>query len=198
MITLLEGTLLEKNPTRIVVLVAGVGYEVFIPLSTYDRLPRPGSPCRILTYEYVREDTHALYGFLTGEERSLFVRLLGVSGVGPRLALAALSGLSPRQLVAAVGSGDVRRLSSVSGIGRKTAERIVVELKDKLSEAEIAAAGGAARRVEDPRIQDAVVALTALGYRRTEAQKMVSGAAGELPEGATVEELVRRALVRGR
>ena len=133
MITFLEGTLVEKQPTRIVLAVHGVGYEVFIPLSSYDRLPEENAPCRILTHDHLREDAHLLYGFVTEAERGLFGMLLGISGIGPKTALSALSGLSVRDLKTAVVEGDVKRLSSISGIGKKTAERIVVELRHSLS-----------------------------------------------------------------
>ena len=144
MITFLEGILEAKDPTHIVLNVGGVGYEVFIPLSSYDRLPDKGGACRVLIYDHIREDLHALYGFLTEEERSLFLRLIGISGVGPRLAITTLSGLSVRDLKAAVVQGDIKRLSSISGLGKKTAERIIVELRDKLSAGESleAVAGG--------------------------------------------------------
>lgn len=195
MITFLAGRLVEKDPTRVVLDVQGVGYEVFIPLSSYDRLPAPGEAARLLTYDHVREDLHALYGFATDEERRLFLLLMGVSGIGPRLALTALSGLSVRDLKAAVAQGDVKRLSSVSGIGKKTAERMVVELRDKLTAGEaLEAVAGAAAGEPDARLRDAILALVSLGYKQAEAQKRVRDVLSGVGPQTTVEDIVRRAL----
>lgn len=195
MITFIEGLLVEKDPTRVVVNVQGVGYEVFIPLSSYDRLPAPGEAVRIQTYDHVREDTHALYGFMTVEERRLFLLLMGVSGIGPRLALTALSGLSVRDLKAAVAQGDVKRLSSVSGIGKKTAERMVVELRDKLTAGEaLEAVAGAVAGEPDARLRDAILALISLGYKQADAQKRVRDVLLHVNSKTTVEEIVRLAL----
>lgn len=197
MITFLEGALVEKDPTRIVLNVAGVGYEVFIPLSSYDKLPAPGESCRVLTYDHVREDTHALYGFLMDEERVMFLRLMSVSGIGPRLALTALSGLSVRELKAAIVRGDVARLSSVSGIGKKTAERMVLELRDKIGEGEaMEAVTAGASPEESTRMRDAILALISLGYKQADAQKLVRDVVKTLGPDATVEETVRKALAR--
>ena len=197
MIIFLEGALVEKDPTRIVLNVGGVGYEVFIPLSSYDKLPSSGDSCRVLTYDHVREDTHALYGFLTPEEREMFLRLMDVSGIGPRLALTALSGLSVRELKAAVVRGDIARLSSVSGIGKKTAERIVLELRDKIGEGEaMEAVTAGASPEESTRMRDAMLALISLGYKQAEAQKMVKDVVKTLGPDASVEETVRKALAR--
>jgi Holliday junction DNA helicase RuvA len=195
MITFLHGTLSNKHPTRIEVNVGGVGYEVFIPLSSYDRLPAPGAAVRILTYHHVREDVHALYGFMTASERELFLLLLGISGIGPKIALSALSGMSVRDIKACVAEGNVKRLSTISGIGRKTAERIVVELKDKLSPGEAleAVAGAGEPAGTDARGRDAVLALISLGYKQAEAQAAVRKALAR-GEAATVEDLVRAAL----
>ena len=196
MITFLQGKIAEKQPTRAVVEVGGVGYEVFIPLCSFDRLPAVGEPCRILTYEHIREDIHQLFGFMGEPERQMFLLLMSTSGVGPRIALAALSGMSVRELKAAIVQGDVKRLSSISGIGRKLAERIVLELKDKIGEAEAleAIAGAEAATPEDRRTRDAVLALVALGYKQDEARKMIAAALRGAPAAMTVEELVRRAL----
>lgn len=197
MIAFLNGTLVDKKPTCIVLDVNGVGYEVSIPLSSYDRLPPRGDMCRILTHDYVREDTHQLFGFMTEEERRLFALLLGASGIGPRLALSALSGLSVRELKAAVVSSDVKRLSSISGIGKKMAERIVVELRDKIGEGEAleALAGDDVAVEGNTRLRDAMLALTALGYKPHDARKMVldTTKAGETAD-MTVEQIIRRSL----
>lgn len=197
MITFLEGQLVEKQPTRIVMNVGGVGYEVFIPLSSYDRLGAPNSTCKILTHHYVREDAQILYGFVTSGERRLFELLLTISGIGPKIALSALSGMSVRELKAAVVENDVKRLNSISGVGRKTAERMVIELRDKLSEGEAleAMAGGDEAGPQDLRMRDAVLALISLGYKQVDAQKMVRQAIADDAGDANVEELVRRALM---
>ncbi|HPA77190.1 MAG TPA: Holliday junction branch migration protein RuvA [Kiritimatiellia bacterium] len=193
MIAFLEGKLVVKNPTRIVLDVHGVGYEVLIPLSSCDPLPAPGQTCRILTYHHVREDAHILFGFVTEAERELFVRLLAVNGVGPKLALSALSSLSVRDFKRAVLERDVKRLSSISGVGKKTAERLVVELSDKFGEGEAAEAlAGETGKPVSRNARDAMMALIALGYKQMDATKMVGRVPAE--EATTVEEIVRRAL----
>ncbi len=196
MICFLEGTLEEKEPGRLVLGLQGIGYEVFVPLSTYEQLPAVGQSLRLFIHELVREEEHALFGFVTREERRLFALLLGVSGIGPKLAMGLLSGLAPRELVTAVRAGDSQRLSRVRGVGRKTAERLIVELKDRfgdeggevLSSEAASSAGGTRER-------DAVLALMALGYRRREAEELVFRVVrSDGAETLSVEELVRRAL----
>jgi Holliday junction DNA helicase RuvA len=199
MIAFVEGILVEKQPTRVVIAVQGIGYELFIPLSSYDALPPTNQPCRLLTHQHVREDDLRLFGFATEEERRMFLLLLGVNGVGPKLAISALSGMTVRELKAAVVAGDVKRLSTVSGIGRKTAERMIVELKDRLDAGdalEAAAGGGAA--AETPHARDAMLALAALGYTREQAARMIAEALRRFEGGRApgVEELIRRALGR--
>lgn len=197
MITFLEGQLEDKQPTRIVINVGGVGYEVFIPLSSYDRLPALSKTCRVLTYHHVREDAQILYGFVTAGERRMFELLLSISGIGPKIALSALSGMSVRELKTAVAENDVKRLHSVSGIGRKTAERMVIELRDKISDGEAleAMTGADESGPNDLRMRDAVLALLSLGYKQADAQKMVRQVfAGDVGE-AGVEEIVRKALM---
>lgn len=196
MIAFLRGTMVEKQPTRVVLDVNGVGYEVFIPLSSFEPLPAPGQECRILTVDYVREDLHQLFGFMTEQERALFILLLGTNGVGPKIALSALSGLSVRDLKRAVVEGDVARLSSVSGIGRKVAERIIVDLRDKLDAGEtLEAVGGAAGGgAGDVKLRDAVLALVTLGYKQDQADKMARSGVRRAPDSATVEQIVRAAL----
>jgi len=176
MITFLNGRLVEKAPTRVVLDVGGVGYEVFIPLSSYDRLPAADSPCRLLVYDCVREDDHLLFGFMTEGERNLFLLLTSVTGIGPKIAMSALSGLTVRELKAAIVESDVKRLSSISGIGRKTAERMVVELRDRISKGEAleATAGGTTPDTqEDARARDAILALCALGFAAPQAREKV-------------------------
>ncbi len=197
MITFLQGNLVEKSPARAVIAAGGVGYEVLIPLSSYDRLPSPEHPVKLLTYHHVREDAELLFGFGTQTERLMFERLLDISGIGPKLALAVLSGLSVRDIKTAIVEGDTKRLSSISGIGRKTAERIVVELKDKISAGEaLEALAGADATPADHRIRDAVKALIALGDKQVDALTKVRAAAEAVGPEAGVEDLIRRALAR--
>jgi Holliday junction DNA helicase RuvA subunit len=134
MIAYIRGILAEKEPTRAVVEAGGVGYELFIPLSTYDRLPRQGEEAKLLAAHVVRDDAEALFGFATAEEREMFTMLVSVSGVGPKIALSMLSGTSLGDLAQAIAGGDVKRISSIKGVGRKTAGKICVELKDKVSQ----------------------------------------------------------------
>jgi holliday junction DNA helicase RuvA len=196
MITFLEGTLAESLPTQIVVAVHGVGYQVLIPLSSFDRLPAPGQPVKILTHLQVREDAHVLYGFMSAAERDLFRLLVQhVSGIGPKTALDILSGMSVTNFKAAVVNGDAGLLSKCKGIGKKTAERIVVELKDKVGVAaawEVASAGHSPTP-EEAQVNDAVLALISLGYKQVDAHKAVKAALAAAGN-ATTEELVRTAL----
>lgn len=198
MITFLDGILEEKQPTRVVLNVGGVGYELFLSLAAYDRLPRQGERCRLLVHDHLREDSHTLYGFVQEAERRMFLLLLGITGIGPKIALSALSGLSVRELAAAAADGDLKRLGSVSGIGRKMAERIAVELRHKLSQADLleAAAGPGAPGTDDTRLRDVVLALGALGYKPADARKLARDALDRGGEAATVEDLVRSALVK--
>ena len=197
MITFLEGIIEDKQPTHVVLNVGGVGYEVVIPLSSYDRLPGLGEKVRILTHDHIREDDHQLFGFMTADERRVFTLLLGVSGIGPKTALSALSGRTVRELKVAIKESDLKRLSSISGIGKKTAERMVVELRDKFGAGEILAAAttGNAETESDVRLRDAVLALISLGYKRVEAQEMILRVINQSAmAGADVEALVRKAL----
>lgn len=199
MITQLRGKLLEALPTQAVVDVHGVGYEVLIPLSSFDKLPPPGSDITLLTHLAVREDAHLLYGFMTSGERDLFRLLIhSVSGIGPKIALNILSGISATAFRAAVAASDVKALSQISGVGKKTAERIVVELKDKLSATAVASPmAGAALPVEDRKLADAAAALTALGVKPLDAHETVKAAIAMLGPQATVEQLVRASLKKG-
>lgn len=198
MITFLDGKLINALPTQAIVDVGGVGYEVFIPLSSYDKLPAAGQGIRILTHLHVREDAQILYGFMTAAERDLFRLLVNnVSGIGPKLALAVLSGMSVNNFKAAVINSDVASLSKISGLGKKTAERIVLELKDKLG---VAAAWEAASAMHAPtpeqeQANEAVLALIALGYKQIDAHKTVRELQ-EKGEAKPAEELVKLALKR--
>ena len=196
MIHHLNGTLVESLPTQIVVDVGGVGYHVLIPLSSYDKLPTPGTQIKILTHLTVREDAHILFGFMTASERDLFRLLVQhVSGIGPKTALDVLSGTTVTAFKAAVVAGDTAALSRIKGIGKKTAERIVVELKDKVGIAAAweAASSGHAPSAEEVKVNDAVLALIALGYKQADALKAVRTAETKLPS-ANTEELVTASL----
>ena len=197
MITFLEGQLDSKQLARIEMNVGGVGYEVFIPLSSYDHLPLQGETCRILIYHHITDAGQKLFGFCTEEEREMFTRLLTISGVGPKLAVSALSGLPVRELKAALISGDVKRISSISGIGRKTAERIVVELRGSFDAGEqldvfapLEAGSG------DHRLRDAALALGALGHKPDDAVAMVKAVAEKMTPEMTVEDLIRLTLTK--
>jgi Holliday junction DNA helicase RuvA len=196
MITFLEGKLASALPTQAVVEVHGVGYEVFIPLSSYDKLPAVGQPVRILTHLHVREDAHVLYGFMTPAERDLFRLLVNnVSGIGPKLGLAVLSGMSVNNFKTAVVNSDVAALSKISGLGKKTAERIVLELKDKVGVAAAWEASSAAHAPtpEQGMANEAVLALIALGYKQVDVHRIVHDLQ-QKQKIASAEELVKLAL----
>jgi len=200
MITFLHGKLVETLPTHVVVDVNGVGYEALIPLSSYNKLPSPGHDVKLLTQLVVREDAHTLYGFMSADERDLFRLLIHtVSGIGPKTALNVLSGMNPVAFRGAVANGDVKALSQISGVGRKTAERIVVELKDRIGLAGAWEASSAKRGLspDEQKINDAVLALIALGFKQIEAHDAVRGAQAALGPQAGVEELVRVCLKKG-
>ncbi|MBM3841181.1 MAG: Holliday junction branch migration protein RuvA [Verrucomicrobia bacterium] len=197
MIAFLHGKLVDVLPTQVTVDVNGVGYDVLIPLSSYDKLPAPGREVRILTHLAVREDAHVLYGFMTEEEREMFRMLINtVSGIGPKIALNVLSGMSVTAFRGAVANGDVKALSQISGVGKKTAERIVVELKDKVGAVGAWEATSARRALspQDQKVNDAVLALIALGYKQVEAHDAVRATLVLLGPEAGVEELVRASL----
>lgn len=200
MIAHIRGTLAEKDPTRVVVEACGVGYEMLVPLSTFDRLPRTGEEVKLLAFHCVREDGEALFGFATRAEREMFAMLTAVSGVGPKTALAILSGGSVGELSLAVSSGNAKLISSVKGVGKKTAERICIELRDKVNAIEALASaqrggggGGAA-----PVLRDAMLALSALGFSEEVANRMVADVVSSHPEAGDVEAVVRLALSGGK
>jgi Holliday junction DNA helicase RuvA len=200
MISFLHGKLLDVLPTQVVVGVNGVGYEVLIPLSSYDKLPAPGQEVKLLTHMVVREDSHTLYGFISAAERELFRLLVNtVSGIGPKTALNVLSGISVTAFRGAVANNDVKALSQISGVGKKTAERIVIELRDKVGAAGAWEAASAQRALtpEDQKVNDAVLALMALGFKQVEAHDSVRKAQNTLGPQATIEELVRACLKKG-
>ena len=196
-IAFLEGILAESLPTQIVVNVHGVGYQVMIPVSSFERLPQPGMPVKILTHLTVREDAHVLYGFFSAAERDLFRLLVHhVTGVGPKIGLAVLSGLPVEMFKAAVVAGDTAAISKISGVGKKTAERIVLELKDKVGVAAEWEASSAknAPSESDARLHDAVLALISLGYKQVEAHKAIRRVLDVSESAPTAEELIRQAL----
>lgn len=193
MIAALRGRLLEKQPARLIVDVSGVGYDVQVPLSTYGRVGEIGDDITLRIHTHVREEQIALFGFLTPLEQQIFERLISVNGIGPKVALAVLSGIAPGDLVAAVQGNEPARLTTIPGIGRKTAERIVLELRDRLPAAmpvtpESSAPGGAVRN-------DLLSALVNLGYPRPIVEKAVTDILKAQP-GATFDEALRQALGR--
>jgi len=196
MITFLRGNIVEKQPTRAVLDVGGVGYEVLIPLSSYDRLPLIGDSCYILTVDHVREDVHQLFGFMTEAERDMFGLLRGITGIGPKLALSALSGLSVRDIKAAVVEGDIKRISSISGVGKKMAERIVVELRHKISAGEALEAVAGADGGGGTYLRDSILALVALGYKQEKARDMVRKVMELHPDVESVEAVIKLALAK--
>jgi len=200
MITFLHGQLVESLPTQVIVDVNGVGYEVLIPLSSFDKLPPPGQPVKLLTQLVIREDAHTLYGFMSAGERELFRLLVNsVSGIGPKTALNILSGMNATVFRGAVANGDVKALAQISGVGKKTAERIVVELRDKIGAAGALEAAGAKHALssDDQKTNDATLALMALGFKQADAHDAVRAAQTMLGAAATVEQLVRACLKKG-
>jgi Holliday junction DNA helicase RuvA len=198
MIGFLRGQILEKQPNRLIVDVHGVGYDLYVPLSTYYQIGEEGSEVALRVYTHVREEALQLYGFLTDLERQLFERLIGISGIGPKLAVALLSGMEPRDLLAAVQRADVARLTAVPGIGKKTAERIVLELKDRVAGLGVSAATEAPTASPEDQLKgDVLSALQNLGYHRPLADKAVDAAlAGAASDAApaTFERVFKSAL----
>lgn len=191
MIAHIRGKIHDKQPNRIVVDVNGVGYEVFVPLSTFYELGDAGDNAALRIHTHVREDALLLYGFITELEQQLFERLIGISGIGPKVALSVLSGIEPPELMRAIERGDLARLTAIPGVGKKTSERIVLELKDRLprvaiSEAEPAPTAPSMR-------DDALSALVNLGYHRPLAEKAVDSAIKAVPDGG-FERTLRQAL----
>jgi Holliday junction DNA helicase RuvA len=200
MIAFLHGKLIDALPTQATIDVNGVGYDVLIPLSSYDKLPPPGQQVKILTHLVVREDAHVLYGFMTATEREVFRLLINtVSGIGPKIALNILSGITVTAFRGAVAGSDARMLSQISGVGKKTAERIIIELKDKIGPGGVLEAQSAQRTLsaDEQKVNDAVLALVALGYKPAEAHEAIRATQALLGPAAGVEELVRAGLRKG-
>ena len=201
MIAHLSGTLLSKQATSVIVDVAGVGYEVNIPLSTFYELEDTGSNVQLRIYTHVKEDALQLYGFKTARERELFINFISVSGIGPKLGIALLSGMSADELIASIKTNNLARLTLIPGVGRKTDERLIVDLREKMTalaagqpeEETAATAGAASASPEDSARADALSALLNLGYQRSSAEKAIDAALSEGGE-MTVESVLRRGL----
>lgn len=192
MITFLEGVLENKELSAIVLNVNGVGYSILIPLSCYEILPEEGNTCRLLTYHHITESDEKLFGFKDNDERAFFTQLLTISGIGPKLAITAISGLPVEEFKRAISNGDISLISSISGIGKKTAERIIVEMKgiyNTLESLKIKDSNSS-----DSRINDAVLALNSLGYNPDTSAKMVKSVINKLTPATTVEEIIRLTL----
>lgn len=200
MIAYVKGILAEKSFDRVIVEAAGVGYELFIPVSTFDKLPREGEEVKLLAWHCVREDDEILFGFATSPEREMFLKLTQVSGVGPKIAIAILSGSSIGELSLAIASGNAKRISAIKGVGKKTAEKICVELKDKVNAIEALAATSRSSKddVKAPMLRDAILALSALGFNEETANKMVTQVVQKNPSVSDVETVIRLALSRGK
>jgi Holliday junction DNA helicase RuvA len=196
LIAYLEGKLVEKSPTRLIVEVNGVGYSVDIPVSTYSNLAETGETVRVLTCQQVREDELKLYGFSTKPEKELFELLINVNGVGPRMALSILSCIPAADFQRSVLQEDMDILTAISGVGKKTAQRLIVELKEKLSKMDL----GERRELKDreptfaPAHEEAVLALVSLGYTKPDAKRALEAVVVEIKEPLPVEELIKRAL----
>jgi holliday junction DNA helicase RuvA len=194
MIAFLRGRVLEKQPNKVIVDVQGVGYELHVPLSTYYDVGDAGTDVSLRVHTHVREEALQLYGFLTMLEQQLFERLISISGIGPKLAIAVLSGIEARELVTAVQRGDVARLTGVPGIGKKTAERLVLELKDRLAALAAPAGSEASAAAPGDRLRDDLIsALQNLGYHRPAAEKAVEKTLSASSD-ATFEHALRSAL----
>ncbi|MDT0631534.1 Holliday junction branch migration protein RuvA [Rubrivirga sp. S365] len=192
-----SGTLAEKRPTEAVIDAGGIGYRLLIPASSFDKLPAVGKPAKLLTTFVVREDAQTLYGFATDGERTAFETLTAVSGVGPKLALAALSAMSPAELQSTVVSGDVAMLTRVPGVGKRKAEKLIVELKDKFADLDGLEPAGALGSGDSAATQaraDARAGLEALGLGRAEAERRLRKVLRANPESPSAEDLIRLAL----
>jgi Holliday junction DNA helicase RuvA len=194
MIAFLRGRILDKHPNRITVDVNGVGYELHVPLSTYYDLGEPGADVALRVHTHVREDALQLFGFLTPLEQTMFERLINISGIGPKLAVAVLSGIGSAELVASIQRADIARLTRIPGIGKKTAERIVLEMKDRLGDITMPTDAGGAHAATPDRLRDDLVsALENLGYHRPLAEK-AADAVRSRDTGATFEDALKSAL----
>jgi Holliday junction DNA helicase RuvA len=199
MIAFLEGELIDKLPTRMVVSVGGVGFSIHIPLSSYQKLGSPGSRIRVETYLYVREDALQLYGFATPEEKRLFEMLIALSGIGPGLALNILSGATVAEFTTAILTEDIKKLSTLPKVGRKTAQRLIMELRDTLTRSgaeTVSALPMAASEGQQAVFDDAILGLVALGYDQAQARQAVAQVTAGVEEPMTAEQIIKRALQR--
>lgn len=192
MIAHLRGRLLEKHPTHLILEAAGVGYEVAISVPSFSGLPSEGSEVSLYVHTHVREDVLALYGFVRREEKQLFERLIGVSGIGPKLAMTVLSGIAPDALVTALRGNDLTALTRIPGVGKKTAERMVLELRDKLEGLTAAPTPVPASRMEE----DVISALVNLGYQRSAAEDATKRAVANVGDNSGFEKLFRETMAR--
>jgi holliday junction DNA helicase RuvA len=194
MIGQLTGKILHKSPTDAVIDIGGVGYQVNIPVTTFDRLPEVGETVTVFTYLHVREDALQLYGFSTKKEKELFRKLITVSGIGPKLAQTVMSGLSYEDLIRAIQGGDIAQLNKIAGVGRKTAERLIVELRDKLEEVKLAEERTDMRLLENIHTE-ALLALTTLGYSRSASENALRSVLAERNgSDVSIEELIKAVL----
>jgi Holliday junction DNA helicase RuvA len=200
MIAHLSGILLSKQPNSIIVDVGGVGYDLIIPVSTFYELEEVGANTQLRVYTHVREEALQLYGFKTARERELFLQIISVSGIGPKIAITLLSGMGANEIIASIRTNNLARLTSIPGVGRKTAERLVVELRDKITalsspalEEEFAGEAARARTSPDAMRDDALSALLNLGYQKTAAEKAIKAAIDEGGE-LTLDIILRRGL----
>lgn len=198
MIASISGRLTHKSPEFLIIDVNGIGYRIIVPLTTYYKLPEINNSVSLYTYTHVREDALMLFGFLTYEEKELFKKLIGVSQIGPKLAVNILSGISAKELKEAIAKGDIVRLTSIPGVGRKTAERIVLELKDKIEfiveDTQPSAVSRQLSVRRDPLFEDAVSALVNLGYKKGMAEDAVKQARGRQGEKTDIEGLIKESL----
>lgn len=192
MISFVHGKLISKSPTQAIIQVSGIGLDVLIPLSSYQALGEIGSQIEVYTYLHVREDILQLYGFHTQKERRVFQALITVSGIGPRTALGILSGLTTDELIHAIHKQDVALISSAPGIGKKTAERLILELREKLDESELEPLSELSMEKSNL-TEEAILALMALGFKQTKAQEMVRKEVGQNPE-ISIEDIIRNSL----
>ena len=193
------GKLVDKHPTKVILETAGIGYDIFVPLSTFSQLPQLGNQVKLQVHCCIKEDAHDLFGFLTFEEKNLFLKLISISGFGPKGAISVLSSVSVPFFVTAINNLDTDTLTSIPGIGQKTAQRLILELKDKLIVAvdSTGKAVSTATTYANTKIKDAIDALVSLGYSLPKARKSVEKTVHRMEEDATAEEIIREALKKG-
>ena len=195
MISFLRGNKVEIDPAKVIMDVNGVGYQVFIPLSSYEKLPEVNNHCKLLIYHHISDSDQKLFGFVSNEEREMFTKLLSVNGGGPKLAICVLSGLPLKILRNAILSSDISVISSISGVGKKTAERIILDMKGTLNQFSInESTNKSDASLADLKLRDATLALIALGHNNDAASKMVKSVASSITSDMSVEEIIRQSL----